>query len=279
MNSYAEATGPAQAAKYPYETEEADLGPGRQGLRASIRETSRDVGEDHLMKTSTRLLLLALAVGMLAAGRDARAAGPNLLPNPSFEESVLEPAEPLEGQLPQPLLPTGWAFEGIAGLFDHTPNAYHSGARAIAISIPASTPQEYCIDQAGGCIDSPVNPARDAARPVYSMTPFWRTLEPVAVQQGATYELSVWTSLEIVTEGEGAITQVRWLDANGLTISGSAGPSRRQRSIDPDSIPFTFIEGIVKAPAGAVAAHVMLGHSDDAWIGQVRFDDVSFRKL
>jgi hypothetical protein len=232
-----------------------------------------------MMKTSTRLLMLALAVGMLVGAGDARAAAPNLLPNPGFERSVFEPAEPLEGQLPQPLLPAGWAFEGLAGLFDHTPNAHHSGARAIAISIPASTPREYCVEQAGGCSDSPINPARDALRPVYSLTPFWRTLEPVEVQAGATYELSVWTSLEIVTEGRGAITRVRWLDANGLTISESAGAERRQRPTDPDSIPWTSISDTMKAPAGAVSAHVMLGHSDDAWIGQVRFDDVSFRKL
>lgn len=225
--------------------------------------------------------LAAALVALSLAAPVASHAGPNLLPNPSFESSVLEPTPALAGVLPQPVLPTGWIFEGAAGLFDHSPNQHHSGARSIAISAPASSNESYCIDQADDCVQNPINDARDELRPTYSLTPHWRTIDPVTVTAGKTYELSVFVELIIVTVGEGVTTRVRWLDAGGSVISESVGPKRIQQPDDPESILWgnAPISKELTAPTGARGAIVMLGHTDDLWIGQVVFDDVSFREV
>lgn len=228
------------------------------------------------MKTQT-ILLTAVVAGALLLPGTGHALGPELLPNTSFEESAFEPDPSPQGTLPQPLLPTGWIFEGLAGLFDHSPNVHRTGARAIAISVPASTKRELCGPEIE-CNDNPINPARDALELYYSVTPHWRTLDPVPVTAGEAYLLDVWASLEIVTEGEGATTAVRWLDANGLPIALERG-SELRNELGLDQIDWTNLQHTFTAPDGAASAHVLLGHTDDSWIGQARFDDVSLREI
>lgn len=211
-----------------------------------------------------------------AAPFAARAGGPNLLPNPGFEESAFEAGPVSQGTLPQPLLPAGWAFEGLAGLFDHTPNEHHAGARAAAISIPASTNNEYCVTQVATCAQNPLNLARDTARVAYSVTPHWRTLEPVGVAPAQAYRLSAFVKMSIVTVGEGATLGVRWLDASGVPISYKEFVRRPMTSNDPDVTSWIAVSGTAVAPAGAASAHILLGHTDDLWIGQIIYDDVSF---
>lgn len=231
--------------------------------------------------SSMRLVLAVASVALvLVVPVTGRAAGPNLLPNPSFEASAFEPGPVPRYTLEQPLLPEGWVFEGSAGLFDHYPagsggREVANGQRAIAISIPASSKDDICADPPVGCHDNPINPVRDGARLVYSVTPHWRTALPVAVTPNAEYRLSAWTQLDIVTAGEGSSARVRWLDGNGVPIGENLVWTRRVTGTDSGSVGLVKT-GTVRAPAGARQAHVLLGHTDDLWIGQARFDAAFF---
>jgi hypothetical protein len=200
--------------------------------------------------------------------------GRNLLPNASFEQSQFEPAPVPAYATSQPLLPTGWAFEGAAGLFDHGQHGAHSGKRAITISDPASGPRGVC--QNGYCVDNPANSARDGAREYYSESPMWRTLNSVPVTAGKTYQVSAWVSWTLVTIGVGATTEVRWVDASGVPVGISAGPSLLANARNSPALAWTNIAGTVKAPAGAAGAIVLLGESDDAWISGLTYDDAYF---
>lgn len=222
----------------------------------------------------------ALAGALLFALAPAEATHVNLLPNSSFEQTPVPPAV-VSLAFNQPIIPTGWAFEGSAGLFDHYPagsggRTAHSGARGIAISIPASGRRQICVDPSIPCQNNPANPVKDATDHVYTVTPHWRTLDPVAVSAGATYRLSFWTQLDFVTLGEGAVSKVRWLNSMGVPISETNGPTRRVQFVQETTTPWEQLSATMIAPTGATRAHVLLGHSDDTWLGQVRFDDAFF---
>lgn len=222
------------------------------------------------------ILLMVCLIAMLAAP-GARASSHNLLPNAGFEQSAFEPAPVPQGTLsPQPLLPTGWAFEGTAALFDHWEGgdlrSVKEGERAIAISDPVSMREEVCPDPAVGCHDNPVYPPLIGARTYVSQSPAWRTLTPITLPAKRTYTLSVWNELEFGAPGFGAITMVRWLDANQVPIGLSNGPSRKTVGL-LDA--WRLISGSVTAPAAARYAIVLLG-SDDLSIGQVRYDQAFF---
>ena len=229
-------------------------------------------------------LLSAIVVATLLAPLTASAVpGPNLLPNASFEQSVFEPAPVPPYTQPQPLLPVGWAFEGAAGLFDHypqstgdPPRSVNSGQRAIAISIPASGKREQCVDQVAECVDNPLIDVYSQGRLVYAVTPHWRTAQAVPVIAGRDYTFSVHIAMSIVTAGEGATTFVRWLDATGVPIGVSNGPRQTSGASDQRDGFFVKKTATVRAPTGAAGAIIALGHTDDVWIGQVRFDDVHF---
>lgn len=252
------------------------------------------------------LIALAGAVALLLPGT-AAGAGDNLLPNPSFELSVAEGSvalgagtpqvvSPVHGTSPQPLLPSGWAFEGAALLFDHADNNSdalgtrrnaHSGQRYAAISGPVSGKAEQCVDQAGACVPIPLGPVKhDVVSRAYSVDPVWRNVVPVTVTPGQTYLLRAMASTELMTRGTRATTRVRWLSAGGDVLSVSDGASREVRDTDfcaqdvpapvEGSFCWTELAAAVTAPAGAAFAVVLLGSSEDVWIGQIMFDDVFF---
>lgn len=229
-------------------------------------------------KATIRLAVAACLTATLAmAVTPGHAAGPNLLPNASFERSVVEPPAPVPPYTnPQPALPEGWIFEGAAGLFDHSQNDHvGSGRRMAAISIPASGKRVICADTNVFCEPDPTTSIREqTAAQYYSLPPAWRNALPVAVQGGKTYTLSGWMKVALVTEGEFAIMRVRWLDANGVPIALMNGP--RLVSAGQAESAWTFKSANVTAPSNARQAVVLLAHSTDVWIGQVRFDQVYF---
>lgn len=244
------------------------------------------------MRFGARLItLVAVAAATLTVAPGARAAGQNLAPNSSFEQSVFRPVvdheQFPEPQLPdgsrvrrQPILPEGWIFEGAAGLFDHAPRNAVSGDRIAAISDPLSTNARYCAAE-GACQDNPLRAAKAAADPVYSVDPHWRTAEPISVQAGACYVFGSWMSGELLTVGEGPAAKIRFVDAAGLPVAVVPGPFRTQQGSETQQPPdvlldWAYAQTEVHAPEGAAGAILMLGHSDDLWISQVRFDDVYF---
>ena len=200
--------------------------------------------------------------------------GPNLLPNPGFEQSAIEPAPVPAYTSSQPLLPTGWAFEGSAGLFDHGQHTSHTGKRAVTISDPASGPAQFC--QQKTCAPDPIDGPRQSAMQYYSETPFWRTLQSIPVSPGKTYQLSAWVTWTLMTIGIGAITEVRWVDANGVPVAITPGPSLIANARNSPALAYTQLTGQLKAPAGAAGAIIMLGCGDDAWISSITFDDAYF---
>ena len=219
-----------------------------------------------------RLSLAALTVLPLAASQTSHALGPELAPNTSFEDS---PTDPTGDASRQPLLPTGWIFEGAAGLFDHSENGFHTGKRMAGISVPASTPRQLCPQT---CVPNPTNEVKDVTAKYYSVTPYWRTQNAVPVTAGTTYRFQVWTAMDLATiDVGGAVTKVRWLDSSGLPLSETGGPKNIQTPSDPPQTVWELITKNVTAPADATGAIIMLGSADDAFISQIKYDDVSFR--
>ena len=200
--------------------------------------------------------------------------GPNLLPNASFEASVIEPAPVPQYTSSQPLLPVGWVFEGATGLFDHGQHGAHVGKRAITISTPAATPRNVC--QKGHCVDNPVNGPRGSAQEYYSEIPVWRTQSAVPVTAGKTYQLSAWASWSLETIGYGAVTAVRWVDGNGTPVGISPGPKLIADARNSPALTWKQIAGTVTAPAGARGAILLLGNSDGPWISSLTYDDAYF---
>jgi hypothetical protein len=221
--------------------------------------------------------VLALAGAVLAPAHAAKARivlGPNLVPNPSFEASVFEPAPVPAYATSQPLLPVGWTFEGATGLFDHGQHGAHTGKRAVTISDPASTPRNFC--QQKQCVDDPADPPRASAAQYYSETPMWRTQNAVKVTPGKTYQLAAWVSWTLETNTYGAVTAVRWVDASGAPIGISAGPTLIATDRTSPALSWTRIAGQVTAPKGAAGAIVLLGDNDGPWISSLTYDDAYF---
>ena len=222
---------------------------------------------------------LALAAGALMPAHAAKAPtvvlGPNLLPNPSFEASVFEPAPVPAYATSQPLLPVGWTFEGATGLFDHGQHGAHTGKRAATISIPQSTRRNVCAD-AAHCADDPADGPRASLAEYYSEMPSWRTQNAVPVTPGKTYQLSAWVSWTIETQDYGAVTAVRWVDASGMPVGYTAGPKLIANTRNSPALSWTQIAGTVTAPAGAAGAVILLGDSDGQWISSLTYDDAYF---
>ena len=233
-----------------------------------------------------RATLLALAVLAVVQVLPAQGASRNLLPNPSFEKSVV-PVDPgsVAGYAWQPLLPSGWVFEGATLLFDHSPHAGHTGSRGAAISGALGGGDQICTDPnapAGlKCIRNPYDAqwrsATSGVTSTYSARPVWRTLEPVRVSAGKNYDLAFWAAQPtfdwtLLTPGEGATASVRWLNSSGRTIKVSPGGS----VVGPSPLVWRYAKKTIKAPAGAVSAHILLGHTNYMTLQQVAFDDVFF---
>lgn len=224
----------------------------------------------------TMLAAAAAALGASALGATPATAGGNLLPNASFELSAIEGSvtgpSPIHNVSPQGVLPSHWAFEGVAGLFDHG-NGGTSGGRMAAISIPLGGKTSVC-GPAVGCHHNPLADVKNAGDAAYSVDPAWRPAAPVLVSGGAGYTLWANVAVEFASEGEGAFAKVRWLGAGGTVIGTSA-----EFSVRPDggyTPGFVGIGGGVIAPDGAIAAVPLFGATDDTWLTKVMFDDVFF---
>ncbi|MGH2808939.1 MAG: hypothetical protein ACRDKT_16870 [Actinomycetota bacterium] len=239
------------------------------------------------------MLVLVTTIAIIAVATPAAAQPRNLVENPGFEETRL-PDEVMELQkelgLNQPVLPVGWIFEGASELFDHTHSTFYTGEYSAAISGSWSGPRRECSVQ---CVEIPGGDQKDSVYgSVYSVSPAWRTDAPIAVEAGKRYKLSFAVKGSIWMDGSGAVSWVRWLDANGVPIGHTPGPSKIADCGGANYVTFaagngTFADGChspdwsmlkskVTAPDGASFATVVLSYSDSAWIGQVIFDDVFF---
>lgn len=256
-----------------------------------VRRRSKEVHmrySNPISRIFPRVLVAGLsALALLASLPSALAAGPNLAPNSSFEQSVLEPFPVPPYTMYQPVLPTGWAFEGAAGLFDHTAyyciagqpllcggNGAHSGTRSAAISAPLGGKRRYCVETSL-CVENPANGPKDSSAHLYTLNPHWRTAEVIPVSPNTAYSLRVWTYLANVTVGEGVITSIRWYSSS-VPVGISSGESRRVTSVFQTVLDWGKICGSVTSPPNANGAVILLGHSDDTWTGHIRFDDVFF---
>lgn len=241
------------------------------------------------------LLAAVLAVGVAGAGGALAAParspvlGPNLAPNPSFEESSNDTAT----QNGIPVLPVGWTFEGATILFDYNQRGGHTGARNVAVSGSLAPGKQVCDASAavatGGytCVANPAasgtSAVNDGAQNSYSIRPFWTTAAPIPVKAGKKYRFSVFAirpSLDpnAGVDGEGAQTRVRWVDASGKGLSVVDGASHVKGP--KRSLGFKLISADLTAPAGAAGAVLMLGHTDyTVTSAQVAFDDVSFQQV
>jgi hypothetical protein len=234
---------------------------------------------------------LALGVSVLGAGTALAAPkpvalGPNLAPNASFEQSTVDQATLHD----VPVNPVGWTWEGATVLFDYNQRGGHTGKRNIQISGALGGGRQLCDHSATGAEMCAANPAYgqthqvdESLAPSYSIRPFWVTQAPIPVKAGATYRFSVFAlrpslAPDAGVMGEGAATQVRWVDAAGKTVKITAGAQlvkgpKRQ-------LGFKLISADLKAPAGATGAVLMLGHTDYSHTGAaVAFDDVAFQKV
>lgn len=239
------------------------------------------------------LVAVVLAVGVvgasgaLAAPPKAPKLGPNLAPNPSFEQA--NDATTIDGNY-NPVPPTGWANEGLTVLFDYKTSVGRTGKKMVAISGALGGGKQFC-DGSSGADQCTANPAYAATSQVdqgtrnsYSMRPFWTTADGVPVVAGRTYRFSAWAAMpsfnpDAGVPGEGAATQVRWLNAAGEGIGISEG-GKLVKVAGKRILGFKLVAADLKAPAGAVGAVLMLGHTEYSHSGaQVAFDDVSFNQL
>ena len=236
-----------------------------------------------------RLLALPLLASLAFAGAASAGApkvGPNLAPNPSFEQSSNDAAT----QNGVPVTPIGWTFEGATPLYDYNQRGGHTGARNVQISGAAGLGRQLCDHSVDGSERCAPNPAYaqthqldEQLAPTYSVRPFWITDKALPVTAGKRYRFSVWAirpslAPDAGVVGEGAETRVRWVDAAGKGISVVSGATlvkgpKRQLGFKLSSADLT-------APAGAAGAVLMLGHTDYSHSGAaVAFDDVTFQAL
>lgn len=252
--------------------------------------------------------LTLLVAGGLSTPAPAAPTNTNLVKNPDFESSPLPEAvrRPAPG-VDQPVLPTDWIFEGASELFDHAathPPFSHHGSYFVQISGAWSGPKKDCsaASAAAGapCLEvpAPVQQQREGLAQYYSVAPAWRPIDGIPVQAGKEYTFSSWISTSIPLDGTGAVTKVRWLDANGVPIAIANGPSlvapspssgakanyttfAQQSAMGPGpfkdhSVPWSYRKAFVTAPDRAARAILLLGFSDSAWIGSASYDYVCF---
>ncbi|HUR50404.1 MAG TPA: hypothetical protein VMY88_12870 [Acidimicrobiales bacterium] len=231
------------------------------------------------MRPFARKFLIALCfVATVTAGSVTAAPanlGPNLVSNPSFEESQFEPLS-VSGQ---PILPVDWTVEGATILFDHSQNVYKDGRRGAAISGALGGGSQICDGSSGAQMCNP-NPARPVTQEL-SLRPWWVTDAPIEVKAGATYHFSVFAIMPSLNPdagvpGEGVATQVRWLAADGSELVTVDGPSLINQP-GKRVIGWKQISADLVAPPGAAGAQLLLGHSDYTTTStQVAFDSVVF---
>lgn len=236
------------------------------------------------------LVALALSASVLGAGSALAApkpvkVGPNLVVNPSFEDSSNDTAT-ANGI---PVLPVGWTVEGATIVFDYNQRIGHTGKRNVAISGSLAPGKQICDASTGTymCVANPAaaatGPVNDAALGVFSVRPFWVTEKALPVTAGKTYRFSMYSirpSLDpnAGVVGEGAASKVRWLVASGATLTVVDGPVALKGT--KRELGFRFSTLDLVAPAGAVGAKLLLGHSDyTVTSAQVAFDDIAFAEV
>jgi hypothetical protein len=249
-------------------------------------------------------LTLLLGAG-LAAPSQAAITNTNLLKNPDFETSYLpEAVTHPTPEVNQPVWPVEWLAEGAAELFDHAashdPFAHH-GKYFAQVSGSWSGPRKDCSAVSAGvgsCTDIPGGAQKDQLAQYYSVAPAWRNQTAIGVTPGTKYTFSAWISTALLLDGTGAVTKVRWLDATGVPIGISNGPTLlapnptsgpranyytfAQQSLNgPGPFPnhgvsWTRRQTVLTAPANARGAILLLGAADSAWIGSVSYDYVCF---
>ncbi len=235
-------------------------------------------------------LVLALGAGVFGAGSAVAAPkpakpklGPNLVANPSFEDSTNDAAT-VNGI---PVLPVAWTVEGATILFDYN---QRGARRNVAISGSLAPGKQVCDASAaqvtGGftCVPNPASPVtgqvNDSAQGTFSVRPFWISQNPIPVTGGKTYRFSMNSirpsfDPNLGVDGEGPVSKVRWLNAAGGTLTVVDGPKALKTA--KRELGFRLSTLDVVAPAGAVGAKLMLGHSDyTVTSAQVAFDDISF---
>jgi hypothetical protein len=244
------------------------------------------------MTRSVARAAVALALGLSVIGAGGALAAPkpvklgaNLVPNPSFEQSTNDEAT-ANGV---PVLPVGWTVEGATILFDYNQRIGHTGKRNVAISGSLAPGNEVCDASTGSytCAPNPGAPAtgaaNDASMSAFSVRPFWVSAAAIPVKAGAKYRFSMYSirpSLDpnAGVVGEGAASKVRWVDASGSTIKVVDGPVSLKGA--KRELCFRLSSADLVAPAGAVGAKLMLGHSDyTVTSAQVAFDDIAFQQL
>jgi hypothetical protein len=261
-----------------------------------------------IMTVRIRAALAAVTTLVVGSMTLPASANVNLAPNPSFENYHLpqQIAEPAPG-VRQPILPRDWIFEGATELFDHASthapfppsgggkyfvqiSGSWSGPRTRECSLNSASPSAPCVDVPGGA-------QRDQIAQYYSIGPAWRTQSAIPVNGGTRYTFSTYISNSFPLDGTGAVTKVRWLDANGVPIGISNGPSLMAPNANSGANYYTFalqsagdvnaykehdvswtkrVNNNVLAPANARGAVLLLGYSDSAWIGSVSYDLVCF---
>lgn len=227
--------------------------------------------------TVRRCLIPLVLVAAFAAGGTTSAAPANLVSNPGFEESQVEPVSATG----QPLLPTDWTVEGATILFDHSQNVYKEGRRSAAISGSLGGGSQICDGSSGDQMCNP-NPAQPATGAL-PLRPFWVTDAPIEVQAGATYRFSTFVIMPSLDPnagipGEGAATLVRWLDEGGAVLATVDGPELINS--EKRVIGWKQISAELVAPEGAAGAQLLLGHTDYTTTStQVAYDEVEFAAL
>ena len=236
------------------------------------------------------LVALAVAGSLIGAGSALAAPkkvvlGKNVVVNASFEQSSNDAAT-ANGI---PVLPVGWTFEGSTVLFDYNQRSGQSGKRNAAISGALGGGKQICDASKGSdtCVPnaaySGTHALDEGTNKSYSMRPFWLTDKALPVKAGMTYRFSAYAGFpgfnpDAGTPGEGAATQIRWVNAAGKGIAISQGGTLVKGA--KRILGYKLMTADLKAPAGAVGAVLMLGFTDYSHTGtQITFDDVSFQTV
>lgn len=245
------------------------------------------------MKLLRNVTSLALVLAVLTAANAGAAVkkstlklGPNLVVNPSFEDGTAY-VPPLPGSADgTPLGPIGWTFEGATILFDYNQHIGHTGKRNVAISGSLAPGKQACDASSGSykCVPNPAagvtGAVNDAALSRSSIRPFWVTAKAIPVTPGKAYRFAMWSIRPSLDPnagvlGEGAATKVRWVNASGATVQVVDGPAAVKTAKRELGFRQAFLD--LTAPAGAVGAVLLLGHTDyTVTSAQVAFDDILF---
>ncbi len=230
-------------------------------------------------------LCSAVALSGTALAKSAPVLGQNLVVNASFETATSDAA--VDKGVPVP--PVGWTFEGATIVFDYKSDGGRTGKHRVAVSGSLAPGRQVCDGSSGTyqCVPNPgaaaTGQVNDAALGYSSVRPFWVTQAAIPVKAGTTYRFAMFSlrpsfDPSVGVDGEGPASKVRWVDASGATVKVVDGPQALKGAKRELGYRFSTLD--VVAPAGAVGAKLLLGHSDyTVTSAQVAFDDISFNEV